>query len=105
MEPVTNTGNVGDSANGMVERRRAKRPQFLLVPEAAELMRMDPSTLYRHLRADRFPGVKIGGHYLIPDAVIAQMARDALATGRCVIVEEWTSRWRERIAAEALGHV
>lgn len=102
MQPAINS-DVGETAGySGTERRRTTRPQFLLVPEAAELMRMDPSTLYRHLRADRFPGVKIGGRYLIPDAVIAQMARDALATGRCVVVEEWTARWRERLATEAL---
>ena len=34
----------------MVERVR-----FLLVGEAAEILRVDESTLYRHLRAGRFP--------------------------------------------------
>lgn len=105
MDLATNSEEIANGFDGLGERRRNQRPQFLLVTEAAVLMRMDPSTLYRHLRADRFPGLKIGGRYLIPDAAIAQMARDALATGRCVVVEEWTARWRERIAAEALGLV
>jgi hypothetical protein len=67
-------------------------------------MRMDESTLYRHLRADRFPAVKVGGRYLIPEAVVLQLADEALATGRCVDVEEWAARWHEQLAADALAH-
>jgi excisionase family DNA binding protein len=84
--------------------RDRARTRFLLVREAAPIMRMDESTLYRHLRADRFPAVKVGGRYLIPEAVVSQMADQALATGRCVVVEEWAVRWREQLAANALAH-
>jgi excisionase family DNA binding protein len=79
------------------------RTRFLLVREAAPIMRMDESTLYRHLRAGRFPAVKVGGRYLIPEAVVFQMADEALATGRCVVVEEWAARWRDQLAANALA--
>jgi excisionase family DNA binding protein len=77
---------------------------FLLVREAARIMRMDVSTLYRHVRADRFPAVKVGGRYLIPEAVLAQIGEEALTSGRCVVVEEWAARWREQVAAHALAH-
>lgn len=85
------------------DRSRASRPKFLLVQEAAELLRMDSSTLYRHLRRNQFPGVKVGGRYLIPLAAVEQLADDALATGQCIIVEQWANRWREERAAEALA--
>jgi excisionase family DNA binding protein len=84
--------------------RDRTRTRFLLVREAAPIMRMDESTLYRHLRADRFPAVKVGGRYLIPEAVVSQMAEEALTTGRCVVVEEWAARWRDQLAANALAH-
>jgi excisionase family DNA binding protein len=77
--------------------------KFLLVREAAAIMRMDESTLYRHLRADRFPAVKVGGRYLVPAAAVAQMADEAVASGQCVVVEQWAARWREQRAAEALA--
>jgi excisionase family DNA binding protein len=77
--------------------------KFLLVREAAEIMRMDESTLYRHLRAGRFPAVKVGGRYLVPVAAVTQMADEALASGQCVVVDQWAIRWREKHAAEALG--
>lgn len=95
-------GNWG-AAGAETERRRPERPRFLLVSEAAEVIRLDPSTLYRHLRADRFPAVKIGGRYLIPEAVVTQMAREAVESGRCVVVEDWAASWRERLADEAVA--
>lgn len=99
---------LGESAdagrNGApVERRIASRPRFLLVREAAEVMRIDESTLYRHLRGGRFPAVKVGGRYLVPAAAVNEMAEEALSTGRCVVVEQWAIRWREERTAEALA--
>lgn len=87
------------------DRHRAERrtSSFLLVREAAEIMRMDDSTLYRHLRGGRFPAVKVGGRYLVPVAAVEQMAEEAVVSGQCIVVEEWAVRWREERAAEALA--
>lgn len=85
------------------DRSQTSRPKFLLVQEAAELLRIDSSTLYRHLRRNQFPGVKVGGRYLIPHAAVEQLADDALATGQCIVVEQWASQWREERAAVALA--
>ena len=60
------------------------RRSFLNVREAAEALRLDESTLYRHLREGRFPGVKIGGRYLVPASVIAELVNEAMASGSCV---------------------
>ena len=81
---------------------RPRRP-FLNVKEAARELRLDESTLYRHLREGRFPGVKVGGRYLVPTAVIEELVASAMATGHCVDIEEWTTRWREERAAAALA--
>lgn len=67
---------------------------FLTAVEASELFRLDESTMYRHLRAGTFPGVKIGGRYVVPRAVIEQLIADVLATGRCVDLGRWTEQWR-----------
>lgn len=103
MDPRTDLGAVAGPGRGADDERKAGRPEFLLVQETAELMRMDPSTLYRHLRADRFPAVKVGGRYLVPLEAVRQIVQEALATGRCVVVEQWAARWREERAAEALA--
>src|SRR5918993_3948275 len=85
-------------------RAHDQRPRpFLNVKEAAEQLRLDESTLYRHLREGHFPGVKVGGRYLIPAAVIEELAAGAMAAGRCVDIDEWAARWRDERAAAALA--
>lgn len=84
------------------QQRDVKRPAFYTAAETAEIVRLDESTLYRHLRNGTFPGLKIGGRYVVPDAVIDRLVADVLATGRCIDVSAWTERWRhEQVAALA----
>lgn len=78
------------------------RPSFYTAAETAEILRLDESTLYRHLRSGTFPGLKIGGRYVVPGAVIERLVDDVLVTGRCVDLGDWTRQWRhEQIAALA----
>jgi excisionase family DNA binding protein len=80
----------------------AKRPSFYTAAETAEILRLDESTLYRHLRNGTFPGLKIGGRYVVPGAVIERLVEDVLATGRCVDLGDWTEQWRhDQVAALA----
>ena len=80
----------------------ARRPSFYTAAETAEILRLDESTLYRHLRNGTFPGLKIGGRYVVPGAVIERLVDDVLATGRCVDLGSWTQQWRhDQIAALA----
>ena len=81
----------------------SRRRPFLNVREAARELRLDESTLYRHLREGRFPGVKVGGRYLVPAAVIEELATGAMDAGHCVDIDEWTARWREQRAAALLA--
>lgn len=77
-------------------------PAFYTASETAQILRLDESTLYRHLRGGTFPGLKIGGRYVVPGAVIDRLVADVLATGRCVDLGDWTERWRqEQIAVLA----
>jgi hypothetical protein len=69
-------------------------PVFYTAAETSKIVRLDESTLYRHLRNGTFPGVKIGGRYVVPHAVLERLISDVLATGRCVDLAEWTERWR-----------
>ncbi len=70
------------------------RPSFYTAAETAEILRLDESTLYRHLRSGTFPGLKIGGRYVVPGAVIERLVDDVLVTGRCVDLGSWTQQWR-----------
>lgn len=78
------------------------RPSFYTAAETAEILRLDESTLYRHLRSGTFPGLKIGGRYVVPGAVIERLVDDVLVTGRCIDLSAWTQQWRhDQIAALA----
>ncbi|MEJ3652046.1 helix-turn-helix domain-containing protein [Actinomycetes bacterium KLBMP 9759] len=74
-------------------------PAFYTAPETAVIFRIDDSTIYRHLRNGTFPGIKIGGRYIVPGAVIDRLIADVLATGRCIDLEGWTQHWRNEQAA------
>ena len=67
---------------------------FYSAAEIAKMMRIDESTLYRHLRNGTFPALKIGGRYVVPHAVLESLINDVLDTGQCVDVNDWTARWR-----------
>jgi hypothetical protein len=88
--------------NNYCDHRTASRPAFYTAAETAEIVRLDESTLYRHLRNGTFPGVKIGGRYVVPAAVIERLVDDVLRTGRCVDLGGWTEQWRhEQLAVLA----
>lgn len=77
-------------------------PAFYTASETARFLRLDESTLYRHLRNGTFPGLKIGGRYVVPGAVLDRLIADVLVTGRCLDLGDWTSQWRdEQIAVLA----
>ena len=62
------------------------RPIFYTVAETARLLRVDPATIYRAIRADAFPAVRVRSRYVIPVAAVDQMAEQAADTGTCVDV-------------------
>jgi hypothetical protein len=95
LPPVT--PNTLDSQSHPVIERRC--PAFYTAAETSKMLRLDESTLYRHLRNGTFPGVKIGGRYVVPHAVLERLISDVLATGRCVDLAEWTERWQVEQAA------
>ncbi|MCA1709975.1 MAG: helix-turn-helix domain-containing protein, partial [Actinobacteria bacterium] len=44
----------------------AASPAFYTVPEAARILRVTPATIYRAIRDDAFPAVRIRTRYVIP---------------------------------------
>jgi hypothetical protein len=42
----------------------AGRPAFYTVPEAARILCVDPATLYRAIREDAFPAVRVRSRYV-----------------------------------------
>lgn len=75
----------------------AGAPVFYTVREAALIVRVDPSTLYRAIREDAFPAVRVRYRYVIPAAALEQLVTAAAESGQCVdparmIAERRTAR-------------
>ena len=50
------------------------------------MLRVDPATIYRAIREDAFPAVRVRSRYVIPAVAVEQMADQAAETGACVDV-------------------
>jgi excisionase family DNA binding protein len=70
----TNTQNAGTPAT------------FYTVAETARLLRVDPATIYRAIREDAFPAIRVRSRYVVPAAAVEQLAARAAETGGCVDV-------------------
>jgi len=64
----------------------AGSPTFYTVREAARLMRIAPSTLYRAIREDAFPAVCVRTRYVVPAQAVEEMVRRAVDSGGVVDV-------------------
>ncbi|MGH3829394.1 MAG: helix-turn-helix domain-containing protein [Pseudonocardiaceae bacterium] len=64
----------------------AERASFYTVAETAALLRVDAATIYRAIREDAFPAIRVRSRYVIPAAAVEQLAVKATETGGCVDV-------------------
>ncbi|MCI2421833.1 DNA-binding protein [Saccharopolyspora sp. K220] len=61
-------------------------------------MRCNPSTLYRAIREDAFPAVRVRTRYVVPASAVDKLAADASESGGCVDVARMAAE--RRIANE-----
>jgi excisionase family DNA binding protein len=62
------------------------RPSFYTVAETAAMLRVDAATIYRAIREDAFPAIRVRSRYVIPAAAVEQLAAQATQTGSCIDV-------------------
>lgn len=84
----------------------AGSPAFYTVAEAAQILRVDSATLYRAIREDAFPAVRIRSRYVIPSAALDRLINQAAETGGCVdparmVAERRTARDAARMTGGA----
>ena len=84
----------------------AGTPAFYTVREAARILRVDPATLYRAIRDDAFPVVKLRARYVVPAAALNKLIAEAAESGSCVDVaklaaERRTAREIDRLTGGA----
>jgi excisionase family DNA binding protein len=78
-----------------------ERASFYTVTETAALLRVDATTIYRAIREDAFPAIRVRSRYVIPAAAVDQLATRAAETGRCIDVAAIAAE--RRIAREVAG--
>ena len=72
----------------------AESSAFYTVPEAARVLRVTPATIYRAIRDDAFPAVRIRTRYVIPAAAVERLAAEAAESGGCVDVAQMAAQRR-----------
>ncbi|WP_020578909.1 helix-turn-helix domain-containing protein [Actinopolymorpha alba] len=82
-----------------LRKREAGVPTYS-VPEAAALLSISQEHLYRLVRADAFPAVRmrIGGdqgRYVVPAKAVEQLLDAATGAGACVDVMEFMPAWQQ----------
>jgi excisionase family DNA binding protein len=70
------------------------RPVFYTVAEAARILRVDPATLYRAIREDAFPAVRVRTRYVVPAVALEKLAAEAASTGGRVDVAQMAAQRR-----------
>jgi excisionase family DNA binding protein len=55
--------------------------RFYTVQEIAELLGVSTPTIYREIRAGRFPALRLRSRYVVPAKAVDEMEREALARG------------------------
>ncbi|AOS62840.1 helix-turn-helix domain-containing protein [Actinoalloteichus hymeniacidonis] len=86
------------------QRSTDRAPLFFTVREAAEILRVDPATVYRAIREDAFPSVRVRTRYVVPVAALEELISQAAESGGCVDVAAIATRRRqERDVARVLG--
>ncbi|CRK61104.1 hypothetical protein [Alloactinosynnema sp. L-07] len=68
----------------MPEINHTTRPTFFTVKEAAAILRVGASTLYRVIREGDFPAVRVRSRYIVPAAVLDRLLAEVADTGGLV---------------------
>ena len=72
------------TTNDPHDNTAAAWPIFYTVAEAASLLRVDRATLYRAIRDDGFPAIRVRSRYVIPAVAVERLAAAAIESGGCV---------------------
>ena len=77
-------------------------PAFYTVREAARILRVDRATLYRAIRDDAFPVVKLRSRYVVPAAALNKLIAQAAESGGCIDVAQMAAERRTAREIERL---
>lgn len=94
-----------DQATRNALRKRAAGVPSYSVPEAAALLSVSQEHLYRLIRADVFPAVRMrsgdeSGRYVVPAQAVESVLEKAARRGVCAEVADLVEQWRTDAAIE-----
>ncbi|MFI7116878.1 helix-turn-helix domain-containing protein [Amycolatopsis sp. NPDC049868] len=79
-------------------------PTFFTVGEVARILRVNPVTLYRAIRDNAFPAVRIRSRYVVPAAALNELIAEVTSSGGCIDLAELIAKRRmEREAGQVAG--
>lgn len=81
-----------DPNDPRTDQRVPLQPRFLSVAATARLLGMSEATLYRAIRADEFPAVRVRNRYLVPRRVLDAMEDAAMRAMAVVEAADWVER-------------
>jgi excisionase family DNA binding protein len=76
------------------ENREKAKPAFFTVAETAHLLRVNAMTIYRAIRDDAFPAIRVRSRYVVPAAAVERLVAEATETGGCVDVAAMAAQRR-----------
>lgn len=79
------------------------KPAFYTVPEAARILRVVPATIYRAIREDAFPALRIRSRYVVPSSALDDLMTRAAESGGCVDVAKLAAERRTAREIDRLG--
>jgi excisionase family DNA binding protein len=77
-EPSQGPHHRNASSDHVAEPDVVPARRFYTVTEAAQLLRLSAPTIYREIRAGRFPAIRVRGRYVIPAKALDAMEQAAL---------------------------
>ncbi|TWD81645.1 excisionase family DNA binding protein [Kribbella amoyensis] len=89
-------------------RKRAAGVPSYTIPEAAALCSVSQEHLYRLVRDNAFPAIRMQrgdgkGRYVIPARAVEQLLQDAASGSGCVEASDWSSTWNSTLRQSAGG--
>jgi excisionase family DNA binding protein len=78
----------------MGDKPESAKPAFYTVREAARILRVAPSTLYRVIREGDFPAVRLRTRYVVPAIALDQLLEQAATSGGLVDPAQIAARRR-----------
>jgi len=77
-----------------IEARQGNPPAFYTVAEAAQILRVDAATIYRAIKDDAFPAIRLRTRYVVPARALDELVQQAAESGGVVDVARMAAERR-----------